>query len=358
MIGITLSNVTKRFGETVAVADVSLEVKRGELFFLLGPSGCGKTTLLRLIAGFGRPDSGDIRFDDRYVDDVPAHRRDTALVFQNYALWPHMTVAENVAYGLRERHVPKERREQLVSEALAAVHMKGYGARTPNQLSGGQQQRIALARALVIQPDAVLLDEPLSNLDAQLRLEMRREIRRIHDETGITMVYVTHDQKEALSMADRIAVMSMGRVEQIGDPRTLYLRPANRFVATFVGEANMIPGSLLERDGVFARVRTALGEFRARAGEELPEAGGAVDCMVRPECLHLRRRSDNVFQAVLRSDVYLGELEELVIEAEGMTLRALMANPGEYRAETDARIEVSFAAEDALLLPAAGGDAP
>ena len=352
MVGITLKNVTKRFGSTVAVDDVSLHVERGELFFLLGPSGCGKTTLLRAIAGLCEPNEGEIYFDDRPMGPVPAHKRNTALVFQNYALWPHKTVAENVAYGLEERRIPRSKRHELVQEALRGVRLEEYAQRSPNQLSGGQQQRVALARALVIQPDVVLLDEPLSNLDARLRLEMRYEIRRIHDETGITMVYVTHDQKEALTMADRIAVMSMGRVEQIGDPRSLYRYPANRFVATFIGETNLFPGQVVSVEGEWARVQTALGQFRVRRGSASTGSGDQVDCMVRPTCLRLDGEAENAFRATLSKSVYLGELEEFLLDADGQAVRALAGHPGENPPRPGAQVDVSFSAEDAVLLPA------
>ena len=211
MVRVVLDGVTKTFGDVTAVDAVSLTVESGELFFLLGPSGCGKTTLLRMIAGFYDTDGGAIRFGDRDMTRVPPHKRNTGMVFQNYALWPHMSVADNVAYGLEVRDVSASDRRDRVAKALDAVRMESLADRRPNQLSGGQQQRVALARALVIEPDAVLLDEPLSNLDAKLRLEMRDEIRRIHDTIGVTMIYVTHDQTEALSMADRIAVMQEGR---------------------------------------------------------------------------------------------------------------------------------------------------
>jgi len=354
MIGIRLEKVSKRFGEVVAARDVSFEVGRGELFFLLGPSGCGKTTLLRIIAGFCEPDEGEVYFDDRPVTSVPPHRRNTALVFQQYALWPHMSVGQNVAYGLEERRVPRPERAERVREALRMVHMEEYADRMPNQLSGGQQQRVALARALVTRPDAVLLDEPLSNLDARLRLEMRHEIRRIHDEVGNTMVYVTHDQKEALSMADRIAVMSAGRVEQVGDPRTLYRRPANRFVARFIGEANLVPGTLARVEGEWGVARTPLGEFRGRLSDAELREGNAVECMVRPECLHLGGGEGNAFRARVVRSVYLGELEEFELEAEGRTFRAVAANPGERAPAPGSDLVVSFQPEDALFLPAEG----
>jgi ABC-type nitrate/sulfonate/bicarbonate transport system ATPase subunit len=209
-VRVTLTHLTKRFGATTVLNAVSLSIASEELFFLLGPSGCGKTTLLRTLAGFYQPDQGEVRFGDRLMNGVPPHERNTGMVFQNYALWPHMTVAENVGYGLEVRKVTATRRRELIEEALAIVRMSDFGPRSPNQLSGGQQQRVALARALVIKPDLLLLDEPLSNLDARLRLELRDEIRRIHDETKITTIYVTHDQKEALSLADRMAVLRDG----------------------------------------------------------------------------------------------------------------------------------------------------
>ncbi len=351
MVGITLKSVVKRYGETVAVDNVSFEVEKGQLFFLLGPSGCGKTTILRLIAGFLQPDEGAIFFDDRPVDQVPPHRRNTGMVFQSYALWPHMSVAENVAYGLQERKVRRAERNDRVAAALETVRMSEYRDRMPNQLSGGQQQRVALARALVIEPDAVLLDEPLSNLDARLRLEMRREIRRIHAETGITMLYVTHDQKEALSMAQQLAVMSMARVEQVGTPRSLYRRPANCFVAEFIGEANLIEGTLVDSAGGLGTVSTRLGELRATIGSRGLDAGDRVVCVVRPECLKLGTGKRNVFEAEVKSTVYLGEIEQFVLSARGVELRAVESNPGESPPAGGQRVDVHFSPEDALVLP-------
>jgi len=352
MVSVSLRGVTKRYGETVAVEDVSFEVGKGELFFLLGPSGCGKTTILRLVAGFMQPDAGVICFDGRPIVSVPAHRRNTGMVFQSYALWPHMNVAENVAYGLRERRIERQEREERVRAVLRTVHMAQYRDRMPNQLSGGQQQRVALARALVIEPDVVLLDEPLSNLDARLRLDMRREIRRIHAETGITMLYVTHDQKEALSMAQRLAVMSMGRVEQLGDPRSVYRRPVNRFVAEFMGEANMIAGSLLGTGAGFGTLRTPLGDLRAALGAGRLSAADQAVCMVRPECLQLGNGHENAFRARVDSSVYLGEIEQFVLSAGGMELRAIQSNPGSGPAPVGRETQVHFSAEDAVLLPA------
>ena len=350
MVGITLEHITKRFGETIAVDDASLEIRKGELFFLLGPSGCGKTTILRMIAGFETPETGTIAFDGRSIQQVPAHRRNTGLVFQNYALWPHMTVAQNVAYGLEERRVPKTERVARVKQALATVRMEDYGERMSNQLSGGQQQRVALARALVIEPDVVLLDEPLSNLDARLRLDMRHEIKRIHAETGITMVYVTHDQKEALSMADRMAIMSMGRVEQIGAPRDMYRTPANRFVADFVGETNLFKGRLSDvRDGE-GTVTTPQGIFRARVAVDTVAEGHEVLCMVRPEGLALSDAGRNTFRARMQSSMYLGECEQCELVTGDHRVRVLHTNPAGAPPETGMAVTLSFGVEDAVIL--------
>ena len=273
---------------TKAVDKVSLTINAGELFFLLGPSGCGKTTLLRMIAGFIEPTSGAILFSGRNVAHLPPNKRNTGMVFQSYALWPHMTVAQNVAFGLGVRKVPKAERDERVDQALRAVRMQDYAKRKPNQLSGGQQQRVALARALVVRPEVLLLDEPLSNLDAKLRLEMRSEIRRICKEApggAITTVYVTHDQKEALSMADRIAVMAMGTVAQLGTPRNLYDRPSSRFVAEFLGETNFIPAQVLSADNGRATLRTPAGDLAARTRPDAPTPARELTLSIRPEAI-------------------------------------------------------------------------
>lgn len=239
-----LNNIRKTFDQTVAVEDVSIEVSAGSLFFLLGSSGCGKTTILRMIAGFVQPTAGRIFFDDRDVTALPPEKRNAGMVFQNYALWPHMTVSQNVGFGLDVRRMPSAEKKKRIGESLELVRMSQYADRLPNQLSGGQQQRVALARAIAFRPDLLLLDEPLSNLDAKLRLEMRSEIRRISNELRITMIYVTHDQYEALSLADQIAVMSAGKIEQLGAPRDIYQRPRTRFVAEFIGETNFVSGEI------------------------------------------------------------------------------------------------------------------
>jgi iron(III) transport system ATP-binding protein len=303
MTQIRFEKVTKRYGTAVAVDGVTLTIPSGELFFLLGPSGCGKTTLLRILAGFVQPDAGEVFFGDQDITQLPPRARGAALVFQTYALWPHLSVAENVAYGLRVRRLPRSEITERVEKALRLVRMDGYGARRPNQLSGGQQQRVAVARALVIEPRVLLLDEPLSNLDARLRDEMREEIRRLHDETGLTMVYVTHDQKEALALADRLAVMDRGRIVQVGSPGEVYERPATRFVAGFLGDTNFIPGTLRRR-GEQWEVETALGTLTA-AADGLPD-GTAVTCAIRP---HNLRFGDGVnrIAAKVEQVTFLGE---------------------------------------------------
>jgi len=240
---ITISNLVKRFGTTTIVDHVNLEIKSGEMFFLLGSSGCGKTTILRMLAGFYDPEEGDIRFGDKSMIGTPPHKRNTAMVFQNYAIWPHLSVFENVAYGLRVRKLSDADLKKRVTDALKYVKMDHLAERKPTALSGGQQQRVALARAMVVNPDLLLFDEPLSNLDAKLRIELRDEIKKLHAVTKITSLYVTHDQEEALSLADRIAVMSAGKIEQIGTPQEIYNQPANAFVAKFIGEINIYEGN-------------------------------------------------------------------------------------------------------------------
>jgi spermidine/putrescine ABC transporter ATP-binding subunit len=316
----------------VAVDCVSLDILDGELFTLLGPSGCGKTTLLRLVAGFHRPDTGRILFGERDVTDLPPYARNIGIVFQNYALWPHMTVFENVAYGLRLRRLRGARLEARVAEGLRKVNLSGLGVRYPGQLSGGQQQRVALARALVLSPDILLLDEPLSNLDAKIRVQVRAEIRTLQQELGITTVYVTHDQEEALSLSDRVAVMRDGRVLQLGPPRELYERPRTRFVADFVGTNNLVPGTVVEAAGDAVAVDTGLGRLRARPpkGAESPPVGHAAVLAVRPENVTVRTpggaavsADSNRCSGRIVLAAYLGNTLRYDVEAaDGLTLKA------------------------------------
>ncbi len=371
---ITLQELTKSFPgsapgaggvSTTAVDRVSLTIEAGELFFLLGPSGCGKTTLLRMIAGFIEPTGGSIQFapSGRPARDVtfdPPNKRNTGMVFQSYALWPHMTVAQNVGFGLTVRKVPPAERDRRVMEALQAVRMEAYAQRRPNQLSGGQQQRVALARALVIRPDVLLLDEPLSNLDAKLRLELRGEIRRIckqagEGQRGITTVYVTHDQKEALSIADRIAIVSQGRIVQMGPPAELYRKPHTRFVAEFLGETNFIEGQVHQQDGQRLIVQTGLGKLISTsvAPGVLSSAGTRVLCSLRPEAFRMGQPDGtNTIVGRVRESVYLGETAHLDIETQGGgTLRAATLNPG-LSHRVGESVTMGIAADDVVVLPA------
>jgi len=289
MVKVKLVNVVKKFGNVIAADHVSFEVKEGELFTLLGPSGCGKTTTLRLIAGFYRPDEGEIYFNEELVNDIPPHKRNTGMVFQNYALWPHMNVFDNIAYGLKLRGLPPPTIIKKVKEVIELVGLKGKEKRYPQQLSGGEQQRVALARALVIEPRVLLLDEPLSNLDAKLRVRVRREIRRLQKKLKITTIYVTHDQEEALSISDRIAVMNQGRILQIGSPIEIYDRPRNIFVADFIGETNFIPCKVLEIDKESKKVTIQINDLKivkSEVYEELHEGEEAI-CAIRPESIEL-----------------------------------------------------------------------
>jgi ABC-type Fe3+/spermidine/putrescine transport system ATPase subunit len=322
---VTIQGVVKRFGAVTAVDGVDLTVADGELFTLLGPSGCGKTTLLRLLAGFYQPDGGTIRFGDRVVNGLAPYERRIGMVFQNYALWPHMTVADNIGYGLRLQRLPNEAVAERLREGLRKVNLVGFEARYPGQLSGGQQQRVALARALVLNPDILLLDEPLSNLDAKIRVQVRAEIRRLQRELAITTIYVTHDQEEALSLSDRVAVMRDGRVLQVGPPRDLYERPRTRFVADFVGTNNLVPGEVESRaaGGTDVVVRTALGPLRAIASEAV-----SARCVlaVRPENVALGSAAageGNRVTGRVSLVSYLGSTVRYDVETEaGLVLKA------------------------------------
>jgi iron(III) transport system ATP-binding protein len=362
MVQVDIDRVTKRFpavrggAETVAVDDVTLRVGAGSLFFLLGPSGCGKTTLLRMIAGFIVPSEGRILFDGRDVSEVPPHRRDTGMVFQSYALWPHMTVGENVAFGLDVRKVKEPERGRRVDEVLELVQMRGLKDRRPAQLSGGQQQRVALARALAVRPKVLLLDEPLSNLDAKLRLEMRSEIRRIVKATGTTAIYVTHDQKEALSMADGIAVMRGGRLEQMGTPEDLYRRPVSKFVAGFLGESNFLDGVVEGVEGETMRIRTAAGNVEAPAGGG-QTVGEKVCVAFRPEAVRVvavraRESAEGVVRLRGRrvGGTYLGEMAEHLVALEGgERVKAFEMNP-RGGAEVGGEVSVEVGVGDVMVV--------
>jgi iron(III) transport system ATP-binding protein len=360
MVSVKFDAVGKILGQSRAVDNLTLEIAAGELFFLLGPSGCGKTTALRMVAGFYAPDEGRILFNGADQRHVPPHKRNTTMVFQNYALWPHMDVQANVAYGLKMRGVAAAEKAQRVRHALETVQMQDYAERMPNQLSGGQQQRVALARALVVEPDVVLLDEPLSNLDAKLRIEMRTQIKDIHQQIGRTMIYVTHDQAEALSMADRIAVMRRGRLVQVGTPRELYTRPRSPFVAEFIGGTNLLHGTL-EQLGDFLTVKTQAGCVHGVGGVDGLAPGMPVLCSVRPESLRLKPAEEtkgpsgtdavNELVADVRSIMYLGDNEEYSLQLpDGTVVRAVEHNPIARTARVGDRLAFQFDAQAVVVL--------
>ncbi len=355
--GLTIERLTKRYGPVTALDSVSIEVEAGEFFTLLGPSGCGKTTLLRCVAGFLRPDSGRILCDGERLDPLPAHARDVGMVFQNYAIFPHLSVFENVAYGLRARRVSPDELVRRVREALALVQMDGLAARMPHQLSGGQQQRVALARAMVIRPRLLLMDEPLSNLDAKLRVEMRTEIRRLQRELGITTLYVTHDQEEALAISERLAVMAEGRVEQVGLPWEIYTQPRTPFVARFIGLSNALAGRVVARTE--SRVVLDLQGWRVAAGGGAPD--GPVTAVFRPEAVRLLAETDplpdwNGCEGVVVGREYLGAILRYGIRvATGSVIYADVHKPDPHHLRKEGeRVRVAFAPGDVLVFPVGG----
>lgn len=347
---ISVDKLSRHYGKVKALDEVSLTVGDGEMFFLLGPSGCGKTTLLRCIAGFEQPTSGRILFDGKDVSGQPANLRNTAMVFQGYALWPHMTVFENVAFGLEMQKVAGDDRVRRVNEVLRQVQMEEYASRKPNELSGGQQQRVALARTLVIHPGCLLLDEPLANLDAKLRRDMRLEIRRLCKDSGLTTIYVTHDRQEALSMADRIAVFRDGRICQLGTPTEIYRRPASAFVANFIGETNLIPAKVVRREGRECILSTACGEFRS-IGDCQVAPGEECRISLRPEAFRVGKSAENCLEVSLEHIDYLGELADHIGRtADGQTVKFFELNPGSVP-PSGTRYELSIAPEDVVVLP-------
>ena len=324
---IKLQNLSKHFGPVKAVDDVSLGVEAGILVCLLGPSGCGKTTTLRMIGGFEEPTAGRVLLGDEDVTHTPPYARPTAMVFQSYALFPHMTVYDNIAYGLRARRTPRAEIEARVKEALGLMELHGQEKKAPPQLSGGQQQRVALARALVIRPKVLLFDEPLSNLDAQLRVRMRGEIRGLQRQLGITSVYVTHDQEEAFSIADRVAIMNRGKLVQLGTPRELYGQPADRFVAEFVGVSNIVPVEVLETKPNGAMVRVLGKTVRSRRPPKNPD--NEVSIVLRPEALHLKRVEADGVPARVLTMAFTGPIARYRVATEdGSQLIVDVPNPG------------------------------
>ena len=325
MTSVTITGISKSYQAGVPVLKpIDLTIQAGELFFLLGPSGCGKSTLLRILAGLVEPDGGSIRFNGREITRLPAEKRRAAMVFQNYALWPHLTVFENVAFGLRAEGADNAKIRKEVADALELVQLADCAERRVPSLSGGQQQRVALARALAMRPDLLLLDEPLSNLDARLRDTMRREIRRIAKERELTAIYVTHDRQEALSMADRLAVMHQGILQQVGAPEEVYNLPVNRFVAGFLGDANFIDGTVTE-NGLF---QSHFGEFRLAETAFRPETGRKITAAIRPERIRFAaRKGEHTFSAKLTDRTFLGECCEWKFDANGAALEVTESAP-------------------------------
>jgi iron(III) transport system ATP-binding protein len=329
---LVLKDVVKNFagrggsGEVTAVAGVSLDIKRGDLVTLLGPSGCGKTTTLRLIAGFEFPTFGQILLDGREINDLPPHRRDMSMVFQSYAIFPHLSVFENIAYGLNVQHKSRDEIRRRVAKVMELVELTGYENRQPNQLSGGQQQRVALARALIMEPKVLLMDEPLSNLDAKLREQMRTEIRRIQQRLGITSVYVTHDQVEAMTLSDQVVVMNQGLIEQAGPPAEVYRRPRTRFVADFIGRANFVAATVRDRRNG-SLVVDAFGAALTVPAPAYDVAPGAdVTLVVRPEMVTVGA-PDSHLQAIVRRSSYLGNVVEYDLEIGGQLLTVAEHDP-------------------------------
>jgi ABC-type Fe3+/spermidine/putrescine transport system ATPase subunit len=363
-MAVALERLGKRFGPVSAVRDVTFAAREGEFVAFLGPSGCGKTTLLRIIAGFEDPSAGSVVIRGRPVDRLPPYERDIGMVFQQYALFPHKTVFRNVEFGLRYRsRLPASRRAALVREALALVRLPGYEARKPHQLSGGEQQRIALARALVTRPALLLLDEPLSNLDARLRAEMRVELKQIHEAVGITFIFVTHDQEEALSLSDRVVVMRSGRVEQVGTPRDVYERPISEHVARFMGHSNLLPGQVAGLADGRVSVRLDTGEILRAAGGPGLADGRRVWLMIRPEGVRLgparadagSGRPDPALGGQITAVSYQGSLLHVTLRLPNKAvLRAEVQNAALPPLEPGRELQVAFAPDALWAIP---GDA-
>jgi putative spermidine/putrescine transport system ATP-binding protein len=352
MEAVRLEGITKRFGETVAVDGVSLVVQRGEFVCLLGPSGCGKTTTLRMVAGFVEPDEGTIFIAGRDVTDRPPNRRDLGMVYQSYALFPHMTVAENVAFGLRMRGVTGPAVKERVERALTLVALEGLESRKPGQLSGGQQQRVALARAIVIQPTVLLLDEPLSNLDAKLRKRMQIELKALQRTVGITTIHVTHDQEEALTLADRLVILNHGRIEQVGTPREVYNRPRGAFVADFLGRTNFLNGRVTGVDPASGALAfTADSGDALRIGDAPPLAAGTpAKAFIRPERVELRPPGDGH-----RENTLAGQIEQVIFSGSVVTIEVRTTSGGHLVVERPSDVAAeSYRAGDkvAVVLPA------
>lgn len=356
MVKVSLENVSKYFGDVIAANKINLHIEDGEFFTFLGPSGCGKTTSMRMIAGLEFPSDGKILYDEKDVTQLPSFKRNTGMVFQNYALWPHMKVKENVAYGLEIRKTPKEEIDRRVEEVIDLVGLSGMGDRFPNQLSGGQQQRVALARVLVIEPDILLLDEPLSNLDAKLRVEMREEIKDIQRKLGITTIYVTHDQEEAMAVSDKIAIQNHGKIMQVGTPKEIYDKPCNLFIATFIGKGALIEG-MVEEIGEYIKVTIgdSMIEGLNPGNVEIHESQH-VACVMRPESFHLEEPDEpyNVLEGTVEWSAFVGPLTEVKIKIGSTDMMIDAPNDVEYA--TGETLKVYVPKNKTIVLPWAGRD--
>lgn len=369
MASIKIENVQKAFGKTIAVDQLNLEIKEGEFFTFLGPSGCGKTTTLRMIAGFYYPTKGVVRFGDKDMTRVPPEKRNTGMVFQNYALFPHMTVFENVAFGLRVRKVSSANLKRRVLDALQKVRLESYSNRQVSQLSGGQQQRVALARALVIEPEILLLDEPLSNLDAKLRDEMRVEILRLQRDYKITTIYVTHDQAEALSMSDRIAVFNYGVCHQVGTPTEIYNRPANDFVASFIGEINLLPVQVekVQQDNIEVALKNSEPtiklnvENQAREGISFLQTDVDLAVSIRPEAIRILDVTEegmNIFKGKINSVQFFGSVVNVMVDVQDVLLRVDVFNTHDFGYFYQGKeVYVQLSEKQLRLIPVISGDA-
>jgi spermidine/putrescine transport system ATP-binding protein len=360
---VEIASVTKRFGDFIAVRDMNLKIHKGEFFSMLGPSGCGKTTTLRMVAGFEQPTEGEIFLENASVADIPSYKRNVNTVFQNYALFPHLNVWDNVAFGLKRKKVPSDELRRRVQDALAMVEMVTMAQRKPNQLSGGQQQRVALARALVNLPTVLLLDEPLGALDAKLRKAMQLELKRLQREVGITFIYVTHDQEEALTMSDRIAIMSAGVVEQVGTPTDIYENPRSAFVANFIGVSNVYPSVVVSRERGVADCRTDRGlRVQVAVGTHDVHLGQQIGIVVRPEKLFIAPIDDahevedreNVYDGSVKAIVYSGSITQFIVEIEGKHL-AQVLQQNLFHTERrewhqDQRVKIGFWSESCSLI--------
>lgn len=356
---VRVENITKRFGDLTAVEDLSIDIQDGEFFTFLGPSGCGKTTTLRMLAGFNSPSEGNIYIGDTDVTDTPPYERNVGMVFQSYALFPHKTVAENVGFGLKMDGLSSEQREERIEEMLELVNLPGFEDRPPTDLSGGQQQRVALARALIIEPDVLLLDEPLANLDLKLRQEMRYELQRIQEETGITTIYVTHDQEEALSMSDRVLVMNDGHREQVDSPRELYNQPSSEFVADFIGDTNLLHGevgSLQNGNAEIVLDSIAQGPLTVPSGllDERFNAGDHVTLNIRPEDItpvSSADASDLSLQGEIQSKTFYGQVTTLLVDIEGKEVFVdLLGRTTQTQFDSGDRVTLSWKTDDCLVL--------